>query len=143
MAKSGGTRIVLGERDRERPERIRTGPHSIPGHVRRATIILHPGDGLTLTRTMRATGMSKPTVRRWWDRFPVDGGESGDRGPDGVRHPKGSWPQAPRGQDIQGLPRLEVRAEGPRGRRPPRRSARPRRGHPGGRESARERHWFG
>ena len=73
MAKSRRTRIVLGEQDRERLEKIKTDPHSILKHVQRATIILHLGDGLTLTQTMRATGMSKPTVWRWWDRFLGEG----------------------------------------------------------------------
>ncbi|MDE2790277.1 MAG: helix-turn-helix domain-containing protein [Paracoccaceae bacterium] len=41
--------------------------------MQRATIILHLGDGLTLSQTMSATGMSKPTVRRWWDRFLEEG----------------------------------------------------------------------
>ena len=73
MAKSKRTQIVLREEDRERLERIKSDPHSILKHVQRATIILHLGDGLTLTQTMRATGMSKPTVWRWWDRFLVEG----------------------------------------------------------------------
>jgi transposase len=73
MAKSRRTPIVLSEEDRERLERIKTDPHSILKHVLRATIILHLGDGLTLSQTMRATGMSKPTVWRWWDRFLVEG----------------------------------------------------------------------
>ena len=73
MAKSRRTPIVLSEEDRKRLEKIRTDPHSILKHVQRATIILHLGDGLTLSQTMRATGMSKPTVWRWWDRFLVEG----------------------------------------------------------------------
>ena len=73
MAKSKRTQIVLRKEDRKRLERIKSDPHSILKHVRRATIILHLGDGLTLSQTMRATGLSKPTVWRWWDRFLVDG----------------------------------------------------------------------
>ena len=73
MAKSRRTPIILSEEDRERLERIKSDPHSILKHVLRATIILHLGDGLTLSQTMRATGMSKPTVWRWWDRFLVEG----------------------------------------------------------------------
>ena len=53
--------------------KIRTYPHSILKHVQRASIILHLGDGLTLSQTMRATGVSKPTVWRWWDRFLLEG----------------------------------------------------------------------
>ena len=73
MAKSKRTQIVLSGEERERLERIQTDPHSILKHVRRATIILHLGDGLSLSQTMRATGMSKPTVWRWWDRFLEEG----------------------------------------------------------------------
>ena len=73
MARSGRTPIVLSEEDRKRPERIRSVPHSVLRHVQRAAIILHLGGGLTLLQTMRATGLSKPTVRRWWDRFPAVG----------------------------------------------------------------------
>ncbi len=73
MAKSRRPRIVLSEEDRVHLEKIRTDPLSIPRYVLRATIILHLGDGLTLSRTIRATGMSKPTVWRWWDRFLAEG----------------------------------------------------------------------
>ena len=73
MAKSRRTPIILSEEDRERLEKIKSDPHSILKHVLRATIILHLGDGLTLSQTMRATGMSKPTVWRWWDRVLVEG----------------------------------------------------------------------
>ena len=73
MAKSWRTRIVLSGEERERLERIKTDPHSILKHVLRVTIILQLGDGLTLSQTMRATGMSKPTVWRWWDRFLEEG----------------------------------------------------------------------
>ena len=181
MAKSRRTRSVLSEHDRERLEKIKTDPHSILKHVQRAAIILYLGNGLTLTQTMRATGMSKPTVWRWWDRFLAEGVDGllydipRRRGRKPVSEDKVSelialamspppehashWtlrvlakkvgiavstvfgilqsrPQAPQGQDIQGLPRPEVRAEGPRRRRPLRQPARPRRGHLGGREDA-------
>ena len=46
---------------------------SVRKHVQRATIILHLGAGFTLSQTLRVTGMSKPTVWRWWDRFLVAG----------------------------------------------------------------------
>ena len=73
MARSRRTPIVLSAEDRERLEKIRTDPYSILKHVARATIILHLGDGLSLSQTMRATGLSKPTVWRWWDRFLEEG----------------------------------------------------------------------
>ena len=73
MAKSKRPQIVLSAGDRERLERITTDPHSILKHVLKVTIFLHLGDGLTLSQTIRATGMSKPTVWRWWDRFLEQG----------------------------------------------------------------------
>ena len=73
MAKSKRRQIVPGEEDRARLKRIRTGPHSILKHVQRANIILHLRGGHTLSKTMRVTGMSKPTVWCWWDRFLVEG----------------------------------------------------------------------
>ena len=74
MVKSTRTQIVLSEEDRERLERIKSDPHSILKHVLRATIILHLGDGLTMSETtMRDTGMSKPAVWRWLDRFLEEG----------------------------------------------------------------------
>ena len=76
MAKSRRRQIVLSGEDRERLEKIRTGPHSILKHVQRANIILHLGDGLALSQTMRVAGMSKPTVWRWRDRFLVGGVDS-------------------------------------------------------------------
>ena len=69
MAMSKRARIVPGEEDRERLKRTRTNPHSILRHVRRPEVALRLDEGLTLSQTMRATGMSKPTVWRWWDRF--------------------------------------------------------------------------
>ena len=73
MARSRRTPIVLNKEDRKRLERIKTNPHSILKHVQRATFVLHLGDVLTQSQTMRATGMSKPTVWRWWDRVLVEG----------------------------------------------------------------------
>ena len=73
MAKSKRRQIVLSGEDRARLEKIRTGPASILKHVQRANFILHLGDGLTLSQTIRAGGMSKPTVWRWWDRYHLEG----------------------------------------------------------------------
>ena len=73
MAKSRRGRIALSKEDREHLEKTKTDPHSILRHVQRATIILHPGDSLTRSQTMRATFMSKPALWRWWDRFLVEG----------------------------------------------------------------------
>ena len=73
MAVNRRPQIVLSEEDRRRLERIKSNPHSPMKHVRRATIILHLGDGLGLVRTMDAVGVSKPTVWRWWDRYLEEG----------------------------------------------------------------------
>ena len=118
-------------------------------------MILRLGDGPALSQTMRATGMSNPTVWRWRDRFlearvggllcdnhrrrgrkPKSEEKAGDCRLEGVRHPGAQRLEAPQGRDNQGLPRPEVRAEGPRRRGPLRRPARPRHRHPGGREGA-------
>ena len=45
MAKSKRTRIVSGEEDRARLERIGTDPHSITVHVPEATIVFRLGGG--------------------------------------------------------------------------------------------------
>ena len=86
-------------------------------------------------RTDRAGDVAAAGARRPLDAAGA-GDEAGDRRLDGVRHPEEPWPQAPQGQDVQGLPRPGVRAEGPRCRRSLRQSARPRCRHPGGREDA-------
>ena len=39
--------------------------NSEQGQIQRANIILHLGDGLTRSQTVRTTGMSKPTVWHW------------------------------------------------------------------------------
>ena len=64
MAKITRTRIVLCVESRELLEWIKTNPHSLLKHGPKATIVLHLGDSLTLSQTMRATGMPKPTGRR-------------------------------------------------------------------------------
>ncbi|MDE0532817.1 MAG: helix-turn-helix domain-containing protein [Albidovulum sp.] len=59
--------------DRERLERVAGNPGSLQKHVWRARIILDPGSSRGLAETMRRTGKSKPTVRRWRDRFLAEG----------------------------------------------------------------------
>ena len=73
MAKNRRAQIVLSEEYRRRLERIRTSPQSTAKQIKRADIILNLGDGPALSQTMRATGMSKPTVRRRRDRFLEQG----------------------------------------------------------------------
>ena len=66
-------RIELSDGDRERLERIAGSPGSVQRDVWRARIILELGAGCGLAETMRRTGMSKPTVWRWHDRFLAEG----------------------------------------------------------------------
>ncbi len=68
--KSTRQEIRLSDGERERLEGIVRDPKSLQKHVWRARIILELGSGCGLAETMRRTGMSKPTVWRWWDRFP-------------------------------------------------------------------------
>ena len=73
MAENRRAQIVLSAEDRECLERIRNSPQSLAKHVRRAGIILCLGDGRGLVGTMKAAGVSKPTVWRRRDRFPGQG----------------------------------------------------------------------
>ena len=66
-------KITLSDADRKRLEGIMTNPRSRQKHAWRAHIILELGSGCGLVETMRRTGMSKPTVWRWWDRFLAQG----------------------------------------------------------------------
>ena len=69
--------------------------------------------------------------RRWPDKI---GGMGVDNGSHGILKPP--RPQAASGEDVQGVPGPEVRAQGPRRRGPVCQSARPRRSALGGREAA-------
>ncbi len=71
--KSTRQEIELSAGDRERLEGIVNNPKSLQKHVWRARIVLALGSGRGLAETMRRTGMSKPTVWRWWDRFLAEG----------------------------------------------------------------------
>ena len=116
--KSTRQEIKLSDEDRGRLEQIIGNPRSPQKHVWRARIVLDPGSGHGLVETMRQTGMSQPTVWRWWDRF-LAGGVDG-RLRDATRPPgkkpvseekmkavtalalAGRPPAAP-GEDLQGL----------------------------------------
>ena len=71
--KSTRQEIDLSDGDRECLEGIVNNPRSLQKHVWRARIVLALGSGRGLAETMRRTGMSKPTVWRWWDRFLAEG----------------------------------------------------------------------
>ena len=71
--KSRRPRIVPSEQDLARLEADQDRSATVRKHVQRATIILRLGASFTLSQTLRVTGMSEPTVWRWWDRFLVAG----------------------------------------------------------------------
>ena len=59
---SGRTPVTLTEEKRDLPEISRT--------VRRHAYHLHLGSDFGPSETMRGTDRSRPTIRRWWSRFP-------------------------------------------------------------------------
>ena len=65
--------IDLSDEERGRLEDVANNPRSVRKHAWRARIIMELGSGCGLAETMRRTGMSKPTVWRWWDRFLAEG----------------------------------------------------------------------
>lgn len=65
MAKSRKTPVSPSDEGRTRLERIRTSLPSLVEHVRNAEFILNLGDGCGLIETIRGTGKSNSTVRRW------------------------------------------------------------------------------
>ena len=73
MAFSQRPQIILNDTDRHRLDAIIAAPTSPQKHVWRARMILELGAGCGLAETMRRTGLSKPTVWRWWDRVLVEG----------------------------------------------------------------------
>ena len=71
--KSTRTEIRLSDGERKRLERVAGHPRSLRKHAWRARIVPGLGSGLGLMGTIRRTGMSKPTVWRWRDRFLAEG----------------------------------------------------------------------
>ncbi len=71
--KSTRREIDLPDGDRERLEGIVNNPKGPRKRAWRARTVLAPGPGRGPAETMRRTGMSEPTVRRWWDRFLAGG----------------------------------------------------------------------
>ena len=63
----------LSDGERERLEKVAGHPRSLRKHAWRARIVLALGSGHGLMETIRRTGMSKPTVWRWRDRFLAEG----------------------------------------------------------------------
>ena len=71
--KSTRTETGLSDGQRKRLERVAGHPRSLRKHAWRARIVLALGSGHGLVETIRLTGMSKPTVWRWRDRFLAEG----------------------------------------------------------------------
>ena len=84
--------IWLNGEDRGRLEAIASARTSPQKHVWRARIVLLSGDGVGMMEIMRRTGVSKPTVWRWQERYV-------DEGVDGLLHdasrPPGKTPLSP------------------------------------------------
>ena len=66
--KSTRQEIALSDAERARLDGIVSNPKSLQKPVWRARIVLELGAGCGLAETLRRTGLSKPTVWRWWDR---------------------------------------------------------------------------
>ena len=60
--------IALSDAERARLDGIVSNPKSLQKPVWRARIVLELGAGCGRAETLRRTGLSKPTVWRWWDR---------------------------------------------------------------------------
>ncbi len=68
-----GIEIEVGAADRDRLERIVADRNSRQKHVWRARIILATAEGCGTAEIMRRTGVSKPSVWRWQERFMREG----------------------------------------------------------------------
>ncbi len=68
-----GTTICVSPADRRRLEAIVADRNSPQKHVWRAKVALAAADGLGTTAIGRRTGLSRPSVRRWRERFAQEG----------------------------------------------------------------------
>jgi transposase len=71
-----GIKVEVSAADRARLEAVAADRNSPQKHVWRARIVLATADGLGTGEIMRRTGVSKPCVWRWQDRF-MRGGVAG------------------------------------------------------------------
>lgn len=79
--------VTLSESQREQLEafsRSRSLPH---GLRRRATVVLHAGEGMPSTMIAERLGMTETTVRKWCKRF-IDEGMDGLYGLPGAGRPR-------------------------------------------------------
>ncbi|WP_420837214.1 helix-turn-helix domain-containing protein [Chachezhania antarctica] len=65
--------LYLGPADRTELEALRTNRNTPRKLVWRAGIVLATADGVGTVEIMRQTGMSKPTVWRWKERYLDEG----------------------------------------------------------------------
>ena len=68
-----GIEIELTAKDRARLEAVVADRNSPQKHVWRARIVLATADGLGTNEIVRRTGVSKPCVWRWQERFMREG----------------------------------------------------------------------
>ena len=68
-----GIKVEVSAADRARLEAVAADRNSPQKHVWRAKIVLATADGLGTNEIMRRTGVSKPCVWRWQERFMREG----------------------------------------------------------------------
>ncbi len=68
-----GTAVHVSPADRLRLEAIVADRNSRQKHVWRAKVVLAAADGHGTTAIGRRTGLSRPSVRRWRERFAQEG----------------------------------------------------------------------
>ncbi len=66
-----GIEITVTPEDRGRLEAIARDRNAARKHVARAKVILATADGCGTMEVMRRSGLSKPAVWRWQERFNV------------------------------------------------------------------------
>ena len=68
-----GIIVEVTPQDRDRLDRIIGDRNSPQKHAARARVILATGEGCGTTEIMRRSGLSKPVVWRWQERFMREG----------------------------------------------------------------------
>jgi hypothetical protein len=68
-----GSALVISDQDRQTLESWTRSSTISAGHRERAEIVLAIADGLGVSGTARALGVSRPTVIKWRDRFAAAG----------------------------------------------------------------------
>ena len=68
-----GIEVTVGRKDRKRLEAIVRDRNAKQKHVKRAKVVLATADGCGTNEIMRRSGLSKPVVWRWQERFMHEG----------------------------------------------------------------------